>query len=77
MIYKLNISPRIASESHGLYRVTVSPHAADSSDDKILMADFQYLWESTLMDTYMPAGMRSEGTRRFFPLMTVDRLCGP
>jgi hypothetical protein len=52
MIYKLKISSRTVSDSHhGLYRVTVFPNATDCSDDKTLMADFQHLRESMLMDT--------------------------
>jgi len=51
MIYELKMSSHIESESlRGLYRVTVLPHATDSSDDKTLMVDFQRLQELTLMD---------------------------
>jgi hypothetical protein len=43
-IYKPKISSRIAPESpHGLYRVTLSPHTTDLSDDNTLMADCQVL----------------------------------
>ncbi|KAG1894509.1 uncharacterized protein F5891DRAFT_984997 [Suillus fuscotomentosus] len=49
MIYTPMISSRTTAEDlHGLYSVTLSLHATDSSDDRALMADFQRLLESTL-----------------------------
>jgi hypothetical protein len=66
------ISPLITRESYyGLYKITISLNTSDLSDDTTRMADFQRLVESTLMDTKKPAGMRSEGSRRLFILMTV------
>jgi hypothetical protein len=51
MIYKEKISYRVASENYdGLYRVTASSHATDSSDNKTPIVDFQRLVEPTMMD---------------------------
>jgi hypothetical protein len=52
MIYKLNINFRITSEGiHGLYKVTISPHATDLSADKTLVVDFHRVLQSTSIDT--------------------------
>jgi hypothetical protein len=51
MIYKSMISSQIEPRgNHGLHKVTVSHHTADSLDDKPLISDFQGLRESTMID---------------------------
>jgi hypothetical protein len=67
------MSLRITSGSgYGLYKNTISPNISESSDDGTRTADFQRLFQSPLMVTKMPAGMRPEGSGRSFTLMTVD-----